>query len=57
MPTASEKALELIPAEMRSNQEIYPPADILAKSQYQKELSIQSIQTRRRIISSMANFQ
>lgn len=57
MPTASEKALELIPAEMRSNQEIYPPAEILAKSQYQKELSIQSIQTRRRIISSMANFQ
>lgn len=57
MPTASETALELIPAEMRSNQEIYPPANILAKSQYQKELSIQSIQTRRRIISSMANFQ
>jgi spermidine/putrescine transport system substrate-binding protein len=57
MPTANEKALDLIPAEMRSNQEIYPPADILAKSQYQKELSVQSIQTRRRIISSMANFQ
>ncbi|MBP1859509.1 polyamine ABC transporter substrate-binding protein [Rhizobium herbae] len=57
MPTANEKALDLIPAEMRSNREIYPPAEILAKSQYQKELSVQSIQTRRRIISSMANFQ
>jgi spermidine/putrescine transport system substrate-binding protein len=57
MPAASDKALELIPADMRANQEIYPPADIMAKSQYQKELSIQSIQTRRRIISSMANFQ
>ncbi|MBW9063947.1 spermidine/putrescine ABC transporter substrate-binding protein [Rhizobium herbae] len=57
MPTASEAALNLIPAEMRSNTEIYPPAEILAKSQYQKELSVQSIQTRRRIISSMANFQ
>ena len=57
MPTASEAALKLIPAEMRSNTEIYPPAEILAKSQYQKELSVQSIQTRRRIISSMANFQ
>jgi len=57
MPTASEAALKLIPAETRSNTEIYPPAEILAKSQYQKELSVQSIQTRRRIISSMANFQ
>jgi len=57
MPTANEKALDLIPAEMRSNEEIYPPAEILAKSEYQKELSVQSIQTRRRIISSMANFQ
>jgi spermidine/putrescine transport system substrate-binding protein len=57
MPTASEAALKLIPAEMRANTEIYPPAEILKKSQYQKELSVQSIQTRRRIISSMANFQ
>lgn len=57
MPTASEAALKLVPAEMRENTEIYPPAEILAKSQYQKELSVQSIQTRRRIISSMANFQ
>ncbi len=57
MPTASEAALKLIPAEMRDNPEIYTPADILAKSQYQKELTVQSIQTRRRIISSMANFQ
>ncbi len=57
MPTASEAALPLIPAEMRDNPEIYTPADILDKSQYQKELSVQSVQTRRRIISSMANFQ
>lgn len=57
MPTASEAALKLIPADMRTNAEIYPPAEILAKSQYQEELSVQSIQTRRRIISSMANFQ
>jgi spermidine/putrescine transport system substrate-binding protein len=57
MPTANEAALKLIPAEMLSNTEIYPPADILAKSQYQKELSVQSVQTRRRIISAMANFQ
>ncbi|WEZ84204.1 spermidine/putrescine ABC transporter substrate-binding protein [Rhizobium sp. 32-5/1] len=57
MPTANEAALPLIPEDMRNNPEIYTPADILEKSQYQKELSVQSIQTRRRIISSMANFQ
>ncbi|MDQ0319384.1 spermidine/putrescine transport system substrate-binding protein [Pararhizobium capsulatum DSM 1112] len=57
MPTASSAALKLIPAETRDNPEIYTPDDILAKSQYQEELSIQSVQTRRRIISSMANFQ
>ncbi len=57
MPTASSAALKLIPAETRDNPEIYTPADILAKSQYQQELSVQSVQTRRRIISSMANFQ
>jgi spermidine/putrescine transport system substrate-binding protein len=57
MPTASDRALDLIAADMRSNREIYPPAEILAKSQYQTELSVQSIQTRRRIISAMANFQ
>lgn len=57
MPTASNEALKLIPQATRDNPEIYTPADILAKSQYSQELSIQSIQTRRRIISSMANFQ
>ncbi len=57
MPTANEAALPLIPEEMRNNPEIYAPADILDRSQYQKELTVQSIQTRRRIISSMANFQ
>lgn len=57
MPTASDAALKLIPKATRDDPEIYTPADILAKSQYQEELSIQSIQTRRRIISSMANFQ
>ncbi|WP_075290008.1 polyamine ABC transporter substrate-binding protein [Pararhizobium arenae] len=57
MPTASSEALKLIPQETRNNPEIYTPDAILAKSQYQQELSIQSVQTRRRIISSMANFQ
>ncbi|WP_275789298.1 polyamine ABC transporter substrate-binding protein [Pararhizobium gei] len=57
MPVSSEAARKLIPTAMREDREIYPAAEILAKSQYQKELSVQSIQVRRRIISSMANFQ
>ncbi len=57
MPTASTAALALIPEAMRSDPAIYTPDDILERSQYQTELSVSSIQTRRRIISSMANFQ
>lgn len=57
MPVVNPKALPLVPAEMRENPEIYPPQEIIDKSQTQQELSVQSIQTRRRIISSMANYQ
>ncbi|AFL49168.1 spermidine/putrescine transport system substrate-binding protein [Sinorhizobium fredii] len=57
MPTTSSAALKLLPEAMRSDPEIYPPAATLAKSQYQQELSIQSVQARRRIISTLANFQ
>lgn len=57
MPTASSAALELLPAELRADPEIYPPAEILARSQYLQELSPDSIQARRRILSTLANFQ
>ncbi|MBP1883075.1 polyamine ABC transporter substrate-binding protein [Sinorhizobium mexicanum] len=57
MPTASSAALKLLPEAMRSDPAVYPPAEILAKSQYQQELSVQSVQARRRIISTLANFQ
>lgn len=57
MPTASRAALALIPPAMTNDPAIYTPEDILARSQYQTELSVSSIQTRRRIISAMANFQ
>ncbi|OAP40871.1 spermidine/putrescine ABC transporter substrate-binding protein [Sinorhizobium glycinis] len=57
MPTSSSAALKLMPETQRSNPEIYPSADALAKSQYQQELSIESVQARRRIISTLANFQ
>lgn len=56
MPTASSAALELIPQEMRDNPEIYAAPEILAKSQLQEELTVQSVQARRRIISSLAQF-
>ncbi|WP_421581379.1 polyamine ABC transporter substrate-binding protein [Shinella sp. M31] len=54
MPTASTAALALLPEDMRSNPEIYAAPEILAKSQFQEELTVQSVQARRRIISSLA---
>ncbi|WEX78209.1 spermidine/putrescine ABC transporter substrate-binding protein [Sinorhizobium numidicum] len=57
MPTTSSAALALLPKATRSDPEIYPPPEILAKSQYQQELSVPSVQARRRIISTLANFQ
>ena len=56
MPTASSAALALLPEAMRSDPEIYTAPDILAKSQFQEELTVQSVQARRRIISSLAQF-
>jgi spermidine/putrescine transport system substrate-binding protein len=56
MPTASSAALEFLPEDMRSNPEIYAAPEILAKSQLQEELTVQSVQARRRIISSLAKF-
>jgi spermidine/putrescine transport system substrate-binding protein len=54
MPTASTAALALIPEAMKRDPSIYTPPEIIARSQYQTELSMSSIQTRRRIISAMA---
>ncbi|MCY1246538.1 Spermidine/putrescine-binding periplasmic protein [compost metagenome] len=57
MPTPSKAAFALLPDATRADQAIYPSPDILAKSQYQQELSTTSVQLRRRIISTLANFQ
>ena len=57
MPASSTAALALIPDTIKADPAIYTPDDILKRSQYQTELSVSSIQTRRRIISAMANFQ
>ena len=56
MPTANTAALALLPEDMRANPEIYAAPETLAKSQLQEELTIQSVQARRRIISSLAQF-
>ncbi|ASY61925.1 putative polyamine sensor NspS, involved in biofilm formation [Sinorhizobium sojae CCBAU 05684] len=57
MPTPSSAAQKLLPEAVRSDPEIYPPEEVLARSQYQQELSLHSVQARRRIISTLANFQ
>ncbi|GCA48791.1 putrescine-binding periplasmic protein precursor [Sinorhizobium sp. KGO-5] len=57
MPTASGAALKLLPETMRSDPEIYPPSEIMAKNQHHQELSVRSIEARRRIINTLANFQ
>jgi spermidine/putrescine transport system substrate-binding protein len=54
MPTASTAALALLPPDVQSNPEIYAAPEILAKSQLQEELTVESVQARRRIISSLA---
>lgn len=56
MPTANKEAIPLLPGAMRSDTTIFATPEILAKSQYQEELSAASIQARRRIISTLANF-
>lgn len=56
MPTANREALPLLPGAMRSDTTIFATPEILAKSQFQEELSVESIQARRRIISTLANF-
>lgn len=56
MPTANQKALPQVPEAMRTDPAIYPPADVLAKSQSQSELTADAVQIRRRIINSLVNF-
>lgn len=57
MPTTSRAAFALLPEAVRTDPAIYPSSEILAKSQYPEELSIESVQLRRRIINTLANFQ
>ncbi|KQT85886.1 spermidine/putrescine ABC transporter substrate-binding protein [Aurantimonas sp. Leaf443] len=57
MPTANQVALAQLPDDIRNDPAVYPPDDVLARSQTQEELSADSVQTRRRIISALANFQ
>lgn len=56
MPTANREAMALIPADMRGDPEIYAAPETLARSQYSEELTVPSVQARRRIISSLVQF-
>lgn len=56
MPIANREAMLIIPPAMRDDPEIYVAPEILAKSQYQEELTVPSVQARRRIISSLVQF-
>ncbi len=56
MPTPSAAAFALVPEDIRTDPEIYAAPEILAKSQFQQELTVQSVQARRRILSSLAQF-
>ncbi|MCP8895750.1 spermidine/putrescine ABC transporter substrate-binding protein [Shinella daejeonensis] len=56
MPTPNKAALALIPEHIRSDPEIYAAPEILARSQFQQELTVHSVQARRRILSSLAQF-
>ncbi|OLP54498.1 spermidine/putrescine ABC transporter substrate-binding protein [Rhizobium rhizosphaerae] len=57
MPVVSQAALAFVPPAQRGDPEIYPPDEALARIQFQTELSAQSIQLRRRIITAVASFQ
>ncbi|MFD1329398.1 polyamine ABC transporter substrate-binding protein [Mycoplana ramosa] len=56
MPTANREALARLPESIRNDPEIYPAPEIMAKSQYQQELTVPSVQARRRIINSLVQF-
>ncbi|PTM98731.1 ABC transporter substrate-binding protein [Mycoplana dimorpha] len=56
MPTANREALAFVPAAMRDDPAVYTAPDILDRSQYQQELTTESVQARRRIISSLVQF-
>ncbi|MDR4307076.1 spermidine/putrescine ABC transporter substrate-binding protein [Chelatococcus sambhunathii] len=55
-PTPNLKALAETPEDMRKDEMIYPPAEVLEKSEAPRELTPEGIQIRRRIISSLVNF-
>ncbi|WP_377292315.1 spermidine/putrescine ABC transporter substrate-binding protein [Rhizobium sp. SG2393] len=57
MPTTNSAAYALLPVAIRNNREIYPDEAALDRSQRQQDLTPESIQIRRRIISSLVHFQ
>lgn len=53
--TPNDAALPLLPASVREDRSIYPPAPVLQRSQVYEARPLESTQTRRRIISALIN--
>lgn len=56
MPSPNVAAVALLPEAMRNDRQIFPPEDVLANSQLVEDLALDVAQTRRRIVSALANF-
>ncbi len=55
MPTPNTAALKLVPEAIRNDPEIYPSAEVIARSQLKGVLPAATLQLRRRIVSALVN--
>ncbi len=55
LPTPNEAALRLLPDAMRTDPEIYPAADIMARSRLRRRVPATTLQLRRRIVSALVS--
>jgi spermidine/putrescine transport system substrate-binding protein len=56
MPTANSEAVRLLPEGMRKDAEIFPPDAMVARGQFYEDPTVEAVQLRKRITSSLANF-
>ena len=56
MPTTNLAAISLLPEDMRSDPQIFPPDEAVAASSFYREFSAAAIQLRKRIASSVTGF-
>ena len=55
LPTPNQAAMLLLPEAMRTDPEIYPQADIIARSQFRGSIPAATLQLRRRIVSALVS--